>query len=76
MIARIDEARSSGDTVGGVFEVVAHGLPIGIGSYVHWDRRLDAALRGRGDEHQHREGRRDRPRASSRPAGSGRPSTT
>ena len=44
MIARIDEARSSGDTVGGVFEVVAHGLPIGLGSYVHWDRRLDAAL--------------------------------
>jgi chorismate synthase len=44
MIARIDEARSGGDTVGGVFEVVAHGLPIGIGSYVHWDRRLDAAL--------------------------------
>lgn len=44
MIARIDEARSGGDTVGGVFEVVAHGLPIGLGSYVHWDRRLDAAL--------------------------------
>ena len=44
MIARIDEARSNGDTVGGVFEVVVHGLPIGIGSYVHWDRRLDAAL--------------------------------
>ena len=44
MIARIDEARSSGDTVGGVFEVVAHGLPVGLGSYVHWDRRLDAAL--------------------------------
>jgi len=44
MIARIDEARSTGDTVGGVFEVVAHGLPIGVGSYVHWDRRLDAAL--------------------------------
>jgi chorismate synthase len=44
MIARIDEARSSGDTVGGVFEVVVHGLPIGLGSYVHWDRRLDAAL--------------------------------
>jgi len=44
MIARIDEARSNGDTVGGVFEVVGHGLPIGIGSYVHWDRRLDAAL--------------------------------
>jgi chorismate synthase len=46
MIARIDEARSNGDTVGGVFEVVAHGLPIGLGSYVHWDRRLDTALAG------------------------------
>lgn len=44
MIARIDEARSGGDTVGGVFEVVAHGVPIGLGSYVQWDRRLDAAL--------------------------------
>lgn len=44
MIARIDEARSNGDTIGGVFEVVAHGLPIGLGSYVHWDRRLDGAL--------------------------------
>ena len=44
MIARIDEARSAGDTVGGVFEVVVHGLPIGLGSYVHWDRRLDGAL--------------------------------
>jgi chorismate synthase len=44
MIARIDEARSNGDTVGGVFEVVATGVPIGIGSYIQWDRRLDAAL--------------------------------
>ncbi|HEY8818828.1 MAG TPA: chorismate synthase [Candidatus Limnocylindrales bacterium] len=44
MIARIDEARAAGDTVGGVFEVVVHGLPIGLGSYVHWDRRLDGAL--------------------------------
>jgi chorismate synthase len=44
MIARIDEARSNGDTIGGVFEVVAHGLPIGLGSYVQWDRRLDGAL--------------------------------
>lgn len=44
MIARIDEARSNGDTVGGVFEVVVHGVPVGLGSYVHWDRRLDAAL--------------------------------
>jgi chorismate synthase len=44
MVARIDEARSRGDTVGGVFEVVASGVPIGLGSYVQWDRRLDAAL--------------------------------
>jgi chorismate synthase len=44
MVARIDEARSNGDTVGGVFEVVVHGLPIGLGSYVQWDRRLDGAL--------------------------------
>ena len=44
MIARIDAAREKGDTVGGVFEVVATGVPIGLGSYVQWDRRLDAAL--------------------------------
>jgi len=44
MIARIDEARSLGNTVGGVFEVVARGVPIGLGSHVQWDRRLDAAL--------------------------------
>ena len=44
MVARIDEAREAGDTVGGVFEVVATGLPIGLGSHVHWDRRLDGAL--------------------------------
>jgi chorismate synthase len=44
MTARIDDARSHGDTVGGVFEVVGTGVPIGLGSYVHWDRRLDAAL--------------------------------
>ena len=46
MIARIDEARGAGDTMGGVFELVATGLPIGLGSYVQWDRRLDAALAG------------------------------
>ena len=46
MVARIDEAREAGDTVGGVFEVVARGVPIGLGSHVHWDRRLDGALAG------------------------------
>ena len=44
MVARIDEARALGNTVGGVFEVVAHGLPVGLGSHVHWDRRLDGAI--------------------------------
>ena len=46
MVARIDEARAAGDTAGGVFEVVATGVPIGLGSHVHWDRRLDGALAG------------------------------
>jgi len=46
MIARIDEARAVGDTAGGIFEVIATGVPIGFGSHVHWDRRLDAALAG------------------------------
>jgi chorismate synthase len=44
MVARIDEARANGDTVGGVFVVRAECVPIGLGSYVQWDRRLDAAL--------------------------------
>jgi chorismate synthase len=44
MIAAIDEARSKGDTLGGVFEVIALGCPVGLGSYVHWDRRLDGRL--------------------------------
>jgi len=46
MIARIDEARAAGNTVGGVFTVTATGLPIGLGSHVQWDRRLDSALAG------------------------------
>ncbi len=44
MKARIDHARRTGDTVGGVFIVWATGLPVGLGSYVHWDRRLDGLL--------------------------------
>jgi chorismate synthase len=44
MIAAIDQARSKGDTLGGVFEVVALGCPVGLGSYTHWDRRLDGRL--------------------------------
>ncbi|MEW2569502.1 chorismate synthase [Streptomyces sp. NPDC047070] len=46
MIAEIDKARADGDTLGGVVEVLAHGVPVGLGSHVHWDRRLDARLAG------------------------------
>lgn len=44
MVAEIDRIRRSKDTVGGVFEVVAYGAPPGLGSYVHYDRKLDARL--------------------------------
>lgn len=44
MIAAIDEAKERGDTLGGVFEVIVTGLPVGLGSYVHWDRRIDGRL--------------------------------
>src|SRR3982751_5939709 len=46
MVERIDEAHKDGDTLGGVVEVVVHGLPPGLGSHVHWDRRLDSRLAG------------------------------
>jgi chorismate synthase len=46
MQAEIDQAHKDGDTLGGVVEVVVHGLPPGLGSHVHWDRRLDARLAG------------------------------
>jgi len=44
MVQRIRVAKKRGDTVGGVFEVIVTGVPIGLGSYVHYDRRLDALL--------------------------------
>lgn len=46
MVERIDQAHKDGDTLGGVVEVVVYGLPPGLGSHVHWDRRLDARLAG------------------------------
>jgi chorismate synthase len=46
MVAAIDQAHKDGDTLGGVVEVVVHGLPPGLGSHVHWDRRLDSKLAG------------------------------
>ncbi len=44
MIAAIDEARRRGDTLGGCFEVVVRGLPVGLGSHISWDRKLDGRL--------------------------------
>jgi chorismate synthase len=44
MIEEIDRAREAGDTMGGAFEVIAHGVPPGLGSHVHWDRKLDGRL--------------------------------
>jgi chorismate synthase len=44
MVAEIDEVKKAGDTLGGVVEVVVYGLPPGLGSFTHWDRRLDARL--------------------------------
>jgi chorismate synthase len=46
MVAEIDAAKRAGDTLGGVVEVLAYGLPPGLGSHVHWDRRLDGRLAG------------------------------
>ncbi len=46
MVAEIDAAHAAGDTLGGVIEVLAFDLPPGLGSHVHWDRRLDARLAG------------------------------
>jgi len=46
MVAEIDQARRDGDTLGGIVEVVVHGLPPGLGSHVHGDRRLDSRLAG------------------------------
>jgi len=44
MIARIDEAKRAGNTLGGICEVIAHGVPVGLGSHVSWDRKLDGRL--------------------------------
>ena len=44
MMAAIDKAKADGDTLGGIFEVIATGVPIGLGSHVSWDRRLDGRI--------------------------------
>jgi chorismate synthase len=44
MVAEVDAAKKDADTLGGIVEVIAHGVPPGLGSHVHWDRKLDARL--------------------------------
>ena len=44
MMDKIDEAKKKGDTIGGVVEVVVGGVPAGLGSYVQWDKKLDAKI--------------------------------
>lgn len=46
MVAEVDAAHKDGETLGGVVEVLVHGAPVGLGSHVHWDRRLDSRLSG------------------------------
>ncbi|MEW5819760.1 MAG: chorismate synthase [Cyanobacteriota bacterium] len=44
MVKEIDIAKESGDTLGGIIQIIASGIPVGLGSYVHWDRRIDAEI--------------------------------
>ena len=44
MMYRIDEAARAGDSLGGIYEIIVSGVPVGLGSHVHWDRKLDARL--------------------------------
>ena len=67
MIAEIDRARDAGDTMGGTFEVIAHDVPPGLGSYVHWDRKLDGRLAQALMSIPGDQGRRDRTRAGASP---------
>ena len=74
MVAEVDAAHKEGETLGGVVEVLAYGLPPGLGSYVHWDRRLDSRLAGGPDGHPGHQGRRGRRRLPDRrPPRLGRP---
>ena len=62
MKGEVEEASRTGDTVNGVFEVVVHNVPAGLGTYANWDERLDGLLALVGDEPAGRKGRRNRPR--------------
>ena len=60
MVAAVKAAAKDGDSLGGVVEVLAYGVPVGLGSHVHWDRKLDAPAGPGADEHPGGEGGRDR----------------
>ncbi len=62
MIAEIKAAAKVGDSLGGVAEVIAYGVPVGLGSHVHWDRKLDGLLAQASCQHPGRQGGRDRRR--------------
>jgi chorismate synthase len=66
MIAEIDRAKKDGDSVGGVVEVVARGVPAGLGAFAQWDRRLDGRIAAGADVDPRREGRGDRRRLRGR----------
>ena len=46
MMKAIDDAKENGDSIGGIVEVIVEGMPMGVGSYVHYDRKLEAKLSG------------------------------
>ena len=56
MVSAVDEAKAKGETLGGVFEVIAWGVPPGLGSHVQWDRKLDACSGRGGHEHSSHQG--------------------
>ena len=60
MIERIDAAKKEGNTLGGIVEVICDGVPVGLGSHVSWDRKLDGRLAARDHVDSRGEGRRDR----------------
>ena len=76
MVAEIKAAAKVGDSLGGVVEVIAYGVPVGLGSHVHWDRKLDGSARPGPDEHPGGEGASRSATASRWPgAGARRPTT-
>ena len=61
MVREIEKAQKDGDTIGGTFEVIARGVPPGLGSHTGWDTRLDGRLGAGHHVRQRRQGRGDRP---------------